>query len=267
MSTPPTPPSFTDGSNNNYNEGIQKPVPSANNDGPVRGYTPPMQPATSHRSDTDFSATRLITPQSSGEHRKGTFSNSLTMFVIVCAVIAVIGLGTAAYFMFVGKDDKHKYDYEQPVESRTDKEGSIAESEHRIADDMRAKEGAEASDEVPSQADKPLGARSNGLWREGHNKLIGTFIYEGAKYGFTLTLDYSSATGRVTNTTFEAHSYGGASRIKTAVLSGDGTVLNVSGTASGTKTVIDVKAAPGSPTFTGTMTRGDHNGSCTLTLQ
>lgn len=209
----------------------------------------------------DSQATRMINPSEYDYNTRARKDRKNTMIILVAGgVLLVAGLCALAYVLMSGKGEKDP-----------GSEGPLLEQQP--ADAMPAEvavpeEGQTAEPAVTHTADGPRVASKAGTpWREGHNVLVGSFSYEGSKYGFTVTLDYSSATGRVSNATYEAHGYGKASPVSTAVLSNDGSVLYLKGKASGQELKIDVTAPKGSGTFSGTYQHGSHSSGCTLTIQ
>ena len=181
------------------------------------------------------------------------------VLIIVVGVIAVTGaVLTFLYFkdnVELAKEIAN--DYKRAEEALGEMPDGL---EHEMPDGQEPDEAVMPEEEAAPEPGAPV-------WHNGRNVLIGTFNFDGNKYGFTVTLNYSESTGRASDCTFEAHGYGGVSKISTAVISDDGTSLYVKGTASGSEALITASAPEGSSTFTGFMKRGDHEGSCTLTLQ
>lgn len=224
---------------------------------PCRNSSQPDQRRASGLHDSQ--STRMINPS---DYDYGTRKEKKSTLVIwiIGGVLLLLGAGAVTYVFLSGKSDKAdpdmKYAYdmkeatpaEEPVETDIPAEEAGA-YEHRPADGPR----------VASKAGTP--------WREGHNVLVGSFSYEGSKYGFTVTMDYSSATGRVSNATYEAHGNGKQAGVSTVVLSNDGSVLYLKGQVAGKALKIDVTAPKGSGTFSGTYVHGSHSGGCTLTIQ
>lgn len=106
----------------------------------------------------------------------------------------------------------------------------------------------------------------NNCIHNGKNVMFGSFLYNGANYGFTLSFNYSSATGKISDIIYEADGYGNGSKISSGKLTSDGTTLIIEGKASGTYTYIKATVKRRG-VMKGKMIRGTHNGSCTLTIQ
>lgn len=230
--------------------------PDTNRQNIMPDPVPPRQnPSTPGRQDSH--ATRMINPS---DYDYGTRKEKKSTLVIwiIGGILLLLGAAAIAYVFIAGKDDKAASDKKYAYDMK-----DAAPAEEPAETDIPAEEAYERR-----PADGPKVASKAGTpWREGHNVLVGSFSYEGSKYGFTVTLDYSSATGRVTNATYEAHGYGKPAAIATAVLSNDGSVLYLKGNVSGNDLKIDVAAPKGSGTFAGTYMHGSHSGGCTLTIQ
>lgn len=234
---------------------------------PQPAYTAP-QPKPQQAEPEDYSRTRIIGADDFNAPKQNS-GNGFKIIMIVAGVLIVIGLGIAAYFLLLAdKPSSDKYNYED--EENTTEAAIIEEIpvETEIpAEEPTAETPTANQTERPAETPVSTPRRGASVWKDGRNVLIGTFSYAGSKYGFTVTLDYSSSTGRATNATYEAHGYGKASPLSIATISSDGTVLSLRGTSSGTPTEINAHASEGSSTFIGEMRRGDHQGACTLTLQ
>lgn len=102
--------------------------------------------------------------------------------------------------------------------------------------------------------------------QNGKNVFFGTFLYNGAKYGFTLSMNYSASTGKISNIIYEADGYGSGSKISSGKITSDGNTLIIEGKASGTYCYIKASRKSAS-IFKGKMIRGNHSGTCTLVLQ
>lgn len=89
------------------------------------------------------------------------------------------------------------------------------------------------------------------LLHNGLNTFSGRFRYNGADYGFILTLNYNSSTKVITDATYEPTSYYGPLKLTNASISGNILYL------SNSSTNITVSSANGSNVFEGTMRRGD----------
>lgn len=98
-------------------------------------------------------------------------------------------------------------------------------------------------------------------WHEGTNELNGSFYYKGATYGFTITVNYSN--GALSNARYRAHGQSGVAKISTARLLNNGTTLEFNG---GTDTYTSINVSYSNGSYKGSMVRGDHNGTCTITL-
>lgn len=146
---------------------------------------------------------------------------------------------------------------------------NAAATEQVVVKEMPEAEEIPVETEEPAQAELPAPAPSAapGVLHDGYNAFAGTFNYKGAKYGFTVTFNYDAATGSAYGATYEADGYGGVSRLTSVSVSPDGTGITLRGGASGSGTDIRVSAAPGSSRYSGSMTRGTHVGTCTMTLQ
>lgn len=210
--------------------------------------TPPEAPA--------FTGSQgaAVQPANPGRKKNNT---TLIIIIVIAVVLLLAGAGVGLFFYLSKKAVDRVYDYHEELTE-------LAE-EFDDFDDINEDFHEQVIEEVPV-VEEEVYAEEN-VWKDGRNVLIGTFVYQGSKYGFTITLDYHISTGRITNATYEAHGYGKASKLSVATLSSDCTALYLSGQASGTETMIDVTASPGSSTYTGNMIRGDHAGECTLTLQ
>ena len=120
---------------------------------------------------------------------------------------------------------------------------------------------AAADEEIYTEVERSSDMHEPGRPVDGRNVMSGEFHYAGADYGFELVFDYDSATGSVTNATYEATAYPGKSKMNDVRFSGN-TI-----TVSSSNTFIQASAHPGSSVYEGEMTRGDNVGTCTLVLK
>lgn len=107
-------------------------------------------------------------------------------------------------------------------------------------------------------------ATKNGLWVEGWNVLHGTFHFNGADYGFTLRVDYDAANKRLRSAIYAADNSTNNIPINREVyLSPDGTRLTI----IGDNTYIQATGSAKTGMYRGSMTRGEHYGTCTIQLR
>lgn len=113
---------------------------------------------------------------------------------------------------------------------------------------------------TPKPAPTPAPVVSNSVFNNGSNVLNGSFNYQGAEYGFIISFNYNTSTGRVSNAVYKATGYGGGStnKINSMVISGNESSISISGPGLS----INVAGSPGS--YSGSMTRGTHSGSCRI---
>lgn len=244
MKLPPPPPEF-----GNTNDRYSAPNPETASPNTDFGKDKAQQP-NDHGSET-----RIISQHR--DKRGGRDSGDTTRIILIVAItLIVVFLSVAAYFFFVAdkptEDLDAKFNYDDDIE------------EVAVPHDT---EQATAPEYAPDEQRMPTPHATHNVWKDGRNILSGTFIFQGARYGFTVTLNYSSGTGRATDVTYEAAGYGEVSKLSSATISSDGTVLYIRGTASGSTCEISATAHAGSRTFSGDMTRGDHVGTCTMTLK
>lgn len=100
----------------------------------------------------------------------------------------------------------------------------------------------------------------SGPLKSGRNVMRGSFNYNGASYGFTLSFNYDPSTGRASNGNYTPSGY--SANIKVTVNVSDG---GRSISAYGKSTNIDMTSS-GGRSYSGWMQRGDHSGSCTASL-
>ena len=116
-----------------------------------------------------------------------------------------------------------------------------------------------ATAEAPSQAEAQYRGR---VFNNGWNNLYGNFYYQGASYGFVVNFYYNTSTGKVTNATYRATDYGtkaAKSKITSMTISYDEDVINISG-----KMLRINVSATGYGEYSGSMTRGNHSGRCSM---
>ncbi|MCM1320332.1 MAG: hypothetical protein NC217_08140 [Muribaculaceae bacterium] len=106
---------------------------------------------------------------------------------------------------------------------------------------------------------------ASSVFHDGANYFNGTFNYKGSKYGFTVTFLYDAITHNAYNATYEADGYGSVSDLNISISNGGMNIL-LTGVTSGANTVIDVRSNDGA-IWSGTMVKGDHDGTCRMTLQ
>lgn len=97
--------------------------------------------------------------------------------------------------------------------------------------------------------------------KSGRNKLKGTFYFKGAEYGFTINLSYDATSGIISDATYEADGYAGVSKLGDVRY--DGNTITV----ETPKTYIRARSTGDGDTYEGEMTRGDHRGTCRISLQ
>lgn len=102
---------------------------------------------------------------------------------------------------------------------------------------------------------------SSGVLKSGRNSMTGSFNYAGADYSFSLSFNYNPATGQTSGGKYEATGYAGETKVSVAVSNNGRNIV-----VSGKSTYIDISAPSGSKLYTGTMTRGNHNGTCRVKL-
>lgn len=191
-------------------------------------------------------------PQPGGDSKPQ--SNTIRIVIIigvVVIVLAALGIGGFILFNQLNKPEK----VELVDENFND---NTYEVEHKAP----ASDAAEASEKQP--APKKTKAASNSVydWSNGKQVLSGDFIWEGSRYPFEITFNYYD--GDISNVTFEAMGYGGVSSVSYGSVSADGSTLTFKGKASGTSLNITASWDSSSQTFSGSMIRGDHYGSCEM---
>lgn len=190
-------------------------------------------------------------------------NNNVKIIVIgVVAVVAIIG-AVACFFFYVNSTKN------EPVQLEQTSTEEVVAQEVATPVDRQQQEPASVDDHPISTEPvyTPSAASSVDVLNDGRNVFAGTFNYKGAKYGFSITFRYDPITGIASDATYEADGYGGVSKLRAVEVSDDQTSIILSGKASGTDTYISVTAAPGSRRYSGSMTRGTHDGTCTMTLQ
>ena len=128
---------------------------------------------------------------------------------------------------------------------------------------IASESNASASSEAVSQSEAQATYRG-AVFRHGWNNLYGNFYYKGASYGFVINFFYNTNNGRVTNATYKATGYGGGgskSKITSMTISYDEDVINISGGS------LRINAsARGYGQYSGSMTRGSHRGTCSMSI-
>lgn len=115
----------------------------------------------------------------------------------------------------------------------------------------------------PTPAPKPAPEPRVSVFSDGYNVLNGSFNFQGATYGFIITFNYNSSTGRISDAMYKATGYGAgsANKINSMTVSANGRNLSISGPS------LRINASGnGSGSFSGSMTRGTHSGSCSMWL-
>lgn len=102
---------------------------------------------------------------------------------------------------------------------------------------------------------------SSGILNSGRNVMKGSFNYAGSNYGFTVAFNYNASNGTASGGTYEADGYAGKTKVSVSISNGGRNI-----TISGKSTYISLSSSGGN-VYTGSMTRGTHNGSCRVTLR
>lgn len=101
------------------------------------------------------------------------------------------------------------------------------------------------------------------LFSDGYNSMSGSFHFQGADYGFIITFNYNSRTGKVSGASYEATGYGGGgskNKINSMTITNDRSI-SIKGPG------LSIKASgSGNGYFSGSMTRGNHTGTCSLSI-
>ena len=101
------------------------------------------------------------------------------------------------------------------------------------------------------------------VFSDGYNVLNGSFNYQGAEYGFIVTFNYDSATGKVSNAMYEATGYGGGgakNKINSMTISNDDRKISITGPG------LKISASGSNGYYSGSMKRGTHGGTCTMSI-
>ena len=104
--------------------------------------------------------------------------------------------------------------------------------------------------------------RINSVFEDGYNVLYGSFNYKGAEYGFTVSFNYNTSTGKVRNAVYYAdyNTSGAKNPINSMIISANEKSITISGPK------LSIKASGSGGYYSGKMTRGDHSGTCTMSL-
>lgn len=142
----------------------------------------------------------------------------------------------------------------------------MAEMERQL-EESRQKEAVEAKPayEAASEAavdETPAADYYDGPLNSGSNVFHGYFNYAGSSYGFTVRFNYDPSTNRASGGTYDPDDYNGRKKLSGVSVSDDGRKLVITGNS----TYIEV-ASDGGDTYSGFMRRGDHQGSCSMTLR
>lgn len=117
----------------------------------------------------------------------------------------------------------------------------------------------EKKEDKTSKKNKTSKKSSNSYFNDGYNKLEGKFNYQGSDYGFSVSFDYDTSTHIVTNAIYKTVN-GAGMKISSMRISSNERTLSI----YGNKLEIEATGSPGS--YSGDMIRGDHIGTCRLTL-
>ena len=99
--------------------------------------------------------------------------------------------------------------------------------------------------------------------QDGENNLSGIFYFDGAQYGFTISLNLDKKTNVLNNAFYKPDGYLKPAEIEQAIISDSSLVF--SGLTFNTELYINaIKTAP--DTFEGKMVRGKNNGSCRISI-
>lgn len=112
------------------------------------------------------------------------------------------------------------------------------------------------------KAEKRSKKKEYGVFSEGNNTFAGTFNYAGADYGFKVRFKYDPSTNTASNVKYEADGYDGTIKMSSMDISSDGSEITIMGKS----TYIDVSGSPDG-TYSGTMRRGNHDGTCTMRIR
>lgn len=140
------------------------------------------------------------------------------------------------------------------VDSKGIFEKNTVEQNVEVAEPRKPKEPKEP---------KPEPQRSGpSAFSDGYNVLTGAFNYKGADYGFTVSFTYDTSTGKVRDAVYYAdyNSAGARNPISSMVVSANERNITI----KGPKLSIKVSGSPGS--YSGSMTRGTHSGTCRMWL-
>lgn len=100
----------------------------------------------------------------------------------------------------------------------------------------------------------------SGPLHSGYNVLNGTFNFNGSSFGFTLSFNYDPATGRASGGKYSPQGYSGTTNVSVSVSDGGNSI-----TATSKNTNINVSSSGGG-IYSGWMQRGNHSGSCSLSV-
>lgn len=214
--------------------------------------------------DEDPSRTQIIGGFSSAsenqDYEREKNTNRLWLWIGV-GVLVLAGVCVGAYFLFSGLGK------EQPGDDVVIESASIQEVPVPTEEVTMTQEAPEAASEPVVAENHTLGtATGDSPWREGHNEIKGEFLMGSNRVPFTISLEYSHASGRVTDALYNGAG-AGVSPISTAVVSADGTVVSFTGDVGGQPLRINATSEPGAKSFKGSMTQGGNNGNCHLTLE
>lgn len=102
------------------------------------------------------------------------------------------------------------------------------------------------------------------VFNNGWNDLNGSFYYKGASYGFVISFYYDTSKGAVTNATYKATGYGGGgavSKISAMSVSPNEDFIKITG-----KSLQINASSKGYGQYSGSMTRGSHSGTCSMSI-
>ena len=120
---------------------------------------------------------------------------------------------------------------------------------------------ATAEETVEKPAQKPQ-RPAYSAFNDGYNVLTGSFYYQGATYGFTVSFNYDTDTGRVSNAVYYAdyNTSGAKNKINSMTISTNEKSVSIKGPG------LSIKASGSPGSYSGSMTRGKHSGTCSMWL-
>lgn len=187
-------------------------------------------------------------PNTWGQPAPQPSGSSKNVLLIILGAVSLISITALITFLIMWKSDSNDVNSEPaqtPLETYSQPEVIATDSTYTSA---------------YSSQPNTLGPG----WAEGKNLLSGTFSYNGSNYGFNMTVELSN--GNITQISYSASGSGAVTKISgTRQLTDDGHHLYIDGVdSSGYYTYIDAYLDSSGNAFTGNMTRGDHNGTCSI---